>query len=205
MALEKLDLGTTNISDLRPLKGMPLRWLSVHRTQVTDISALEGMPLEFLNISRLNRVADLKVLRGAPLRQLWMEHTAVTDLKPLASCTTLEVINLCNTKISDLRPLAGRKLTECYVVSTRVRDLQVLRGMPLRKLHADFTEIIDLSPIFECATLEELLLPPKAKDIVPLRTLANMQTISFYRDESGVKPGQTPEEFWAEVDGNKKK
>jgi hypothetical protein len=112
----------------------------------------------------------------------------------------LEKINLHKTKVADLQPLAGRKLTEIYVVNTRVRDLEVLRGMPLRKLHADYTEITDVSPLFDCATLEELLLPPKSKEIAPLRRLPQLSLISFRRNPGGFKPEQTAEEFWGEVD-----
>ena len=43
-----LDCGDTKVSDLSPLKGMPLTWLWCDGTQVSDLSPLEGMRLEGL-------------------------------------------------------------------------------------------------------------------------------------------------------------
>ena len=44
----ELDLNNTQVTDLSPLKGLPLTVLGLRNTQVTDLSPLEGMPLEVL-------------------------------------------------------------------------------------------------------------------------------------------------------------
>jgi len=43
-----LGLSDTNISDITPLNGMPLRMLNLNYTNVSDLTPLKGMPLELL-------------------------------------------------------------------------------------------------------------------------------------------------------------
>jgi Leucine-rich repeat (LRR) protein len=64
-----LDLCQTAVSDLGPLRGMPLRQLWIYGTPVTDLGPLKGAKLESLNIAR-TEVKDISVLRGMPLTDL---------------------------------------------------------------------------------------------------------------------------------------
>ena len=70
MPLEKLTLaGQKNLRNLKPLVGMPLKYLNIGETAVTDLSPLRGMPLEFLGI------------HGCP----------ITDLSPVKNIKNLKI------------------------------------------------------------------------------------------------------------------
>ena len=58
-----------NLADLRPIKGMAIRRLSVSFSLVTDLSPLTGMPLDELFLYRAP-VTDLTPLGGMPLKKL---------------------------------------------------------------------------------------------------------------------------------------
>jgi len=64
-----LDLSRTDIRDLAPLKGLPLKWLDINRTHVTNLSALAGMPLSYLDLSK-TPVTDLSPLQGMTLEDI---------------------------------------------------------------------------------------------------------------------------------------
>jgi Leucine-rich repeat (LRR) protein len=200
MALEKFDGGDTKINDVRPLRKMPMRWLSLRTTQVSDISPLEGMPLQVVNLGDLKGVTDLKWIQNAALKELDADHTGISDLNAIAGCTLLEKLNCSFTGVSDLRPLVGKKLSILYAAGIKIRNIDVLRGMPLRTLHIDYTEVADLGPLAECKSLEELLIPTTARDVASLRPLSNLRRVSYRRGSNGHAPAQTPAEFWAELD-----
>jgi len=106
-----LDLDFTNVKDLTPLKGMPLKELYLDFTKVKDLSPLKGVPLEVL----------------------WLSCTKVTDLTPLDGMP-LERLHLLGTNVKDLTPLEGMPLKELYLDGTKVTDLTPLDGMPLERL-----------------------------------------------------------------------
>jgi internalin A len=59
-------LAGTDVTDLSPLAGLPLKQLDISDTQVSDLSPLAGMPLEVLYAER-TRVNDISPLTGLPL------------------------------------------------------------------------------------------------------------------------------------------
>jgi hypothetical protein len=94
LPLKKLYLQNTMVADLSPIHEMRLESLHVSETQVTDLSPLKGMRLESLNISG-TQVADLSVLRGMPLLHIRLHRCPnIVDLSPLKSCTTLLKLTL---------------------------------------------------------------------------------------------------------------
>ena len=62
------NLQKCQITDLSPLKGLPIRSLDCRSNPITDLSPLQGMPLRFLDI-RSTKVTDL-----TPLADSGMEH-----------------------------------------------------------------------------------------------------------------------------------
>jgi len=86
--LRRLDLRTTQITDLRPLAGLQkLEWLDLGFTPVDDVSPLA----ELHNLTSLS-----------------LDSTQVSDVKPLAKMRKLKTLNLRATKIRDLSPLRSR-------------------------------------------------------------------------------------------------
>ncbi len=79
---EVILLHTVTISNLAPLRGIPIPALYVMNTNASDIGPLRGMPLEHL-ILRNTGVEDLSPLAGMPLRSLDILGTPVADLSPL--------------------------------------------------------------------------------------------------------------------------
>jgi hypothetical protein len=79
--LKRLELGSTKVSDagLGNFRGMALTKLSIDHTGVTDLTPLQGMPLEEIrltpkNITRgLNMLRDIKSLKtiGIDINQAW--------------------------------------------------------------------------------------------------------------------------------------
>jgi hypothetical protein len=92
MPLTTLDCGQTQVSDLSPLKGMPLTWLDCDATQVSDLSPLKDMKLTFLRCQG-TQVTDLSPLQGMPLKELMCDFKPERDAEILRSLKTLEKIN----------------------------------------------------------------------------------------------------------------
>ncbi|MEO8351025.1 MAG: hypothetical protein ABI680_04800 [Chthoniobacteraceae bacterium] len=149
-------------------------------------------------------ISDLTILSGAPINQLWLGGTAITNLQPLRGMA-LKYLRIFNTKVTDLSPLKGIPLHSLHMSGTKVTDLSPLRGMPLRnlKLH-ECPNLIDLSPLADCKGLKSLTLPPNAKNIEFLRTLPNLERLSFKEERKGWMPDKTAAEFWREYDAKKR-
>jgi hypothetical protein len=78
MKLTLLQCGDTMVTDLSPVKGMPLGNLNADRTQVSDLSPLRGMPLGSLSLNNCTQVSDLSPLQGMPLTYLHLCGTSAT-------------------------------------------------------------------------------------------------------------------------------
>jgi hypothetical protein len=132
----EVHLGHKKITDIGPLKGLPLGAVSLDVTQVKDLSPLAGMPLRWLNLNDAAGVVDIAPLRGMPLADLHMVRTGVTDLGPLRGMP-LKRLNLEATRVTDLGPLEGMPLEwlNLNFVST-YPSFAPLKEMPLRELHA---------------------------------------------------------------------
>ncbi|MDP6507074.1 MAG: hypothetical protein QF886_25835, partial [Planctomycetota bacterium] len=121
------------ITDLSPLKGMPLEQLYLFRVNITDLSPLRGMPLTYLDLRGYDHqraLTDLSPLRGMPLETLLLTHCDATDLSPLAGMP-LKKLDLSFGPSRDLSPLNGMPLEE---LTAGVNSLEPLRGLPLKKL-----------------------------------------------------------------------
>ena len=81
--------GGGDVSDLSPLKGMPLTALFLPCcAHLSDLSALQGMPLRTLFVNG-TQVRDLSPLCGMPVVMLSFKGTFVTDLAPLKTMPNL--------------------------------------------------------------------------------------------------------------------
>ncbi|MFW5844723.1 MAG: protein kinase domain-containing protein [Planctomycetota bacterium] len=143
--LTELDLGHMQLTDLEPVRGLPLRRLTVDYNSISDLSPLRGMPLVALDISD-NRISDLTALLGMQLHGLDVSDNLITDISPLRGMQ-LERLALSDNMISDLSPLHDMPLVNLRAAGNRIRDLEPLRGMPLQKLDVGRNRIADLSPL----------------------------------------------------------
>jgi phage FluMu protein Com len=95
------------LTDLTPLRGMPLEFLDIHGTGVANLEPLQGMPLVGLKLD-WTRVVNLAPLKGMPLKDLGLKGTKVVDLTPLAGMP-LEFLR-CEDLPINLAPLKGLPL-----------------------------------------------------------------------------------------------
>ena len=120
-AISWLDLYTCRVSDLTPLKELPLKSLDLGLTRVSDIASLRGMKLQWLSVYQ-TAVHDLSPLSGMPLQQLDLRYgDQQVDLRPLSTCTGLENVFL-PVHVTDLEPL--RKLPKLKRMSFSVTNEQ---------------------------------------------------------------------------------
>ena len=195
----ELSLANQPVDDLSPLKGMPLESLQVWQTKIVSLGPLQGMALTALNCAR-TRINSLEPLRGMPLTLLDATTTEVSDLDPLRDMPLVS-LTLPRTRVTDLSPLKGLPLTWLNLEGTAVTNLSALAGMPLRNLNLDSTAIAnlaplaglplrsldlrhctsisDLRPLRECLQLENLGLPPNAKDVSVLRQMPALKTLDY--------------------------
>ena len=167
MPIERIGLNETQVTDLSPLKGMPIRIIYLNGTQITDLSPLKGMPINNIVLGH-STVSDLSPLKGMPIRIIYLSGTQITDLSPLKGMP-IEEINLSNTQVADLSPLKGMPIEEIGLNETQVTDLRPLKGMPIRIIYLSGTQITDLSPLKGMPIKSILLAYTKVTDLSPLK------------------------------------
>jgi len=196
MPLTFLDCGWTKVSDLSPLQGMHLTVFQCGSTSVSDLSPLKNMPLTFLDCGG-TQVSDLSPLKGMPLTRLICAPMRLTDLSPLRGMPLRSLNCSQNHQLSDLSPLKGMSLTELFCNDTSVSDLSPLKGMPLRCLYCDKTRITDLSPLEGLELTEVALTPQQVR--VGLDVLRRMPSLQKLR-RNAWDASATPDEFWRRYD-----
>jgi Leucine-rich repeat (LRR) protein len=195
MPLEYLNLGTTQVISLTALEGMPLKELNVEQTPVSSFAPLRNMPLQVLKIGG-TRVRDFDPLRSLPLRELDATRTALNDLGPLQALP-LERLNLDGAQVTDLSPLHRSPLKVLDLSHTAISSLGALRGMPLEKLFlAGCRNLTDLTPLSECALLEQLVIPAQCSKVAFLQALPTLRFISYEKGDRNPVYDQTAQEFW---------
>lgn len=203
--------GRSDLADLSPLKGLPLKQLEFRNSQVADLSPLLGMPLESLTFNA-TQVRDLSPLREAKLKYLHGVGTLIADLSPLKGMP-LENLSIENcAEVSDLTPLAGAPLQALNCSRTQVADLSPLKGMPLTFLDCSRTRVTDLTPIAGLRLLDRVIFRDTSiTDISPLKALP-LRDINFdfdpQRDTARLRSlttletinGRSAADFWKDVD-----
>src|SRR5207302_2665523 len=92
LPLKALYLHSARMTDLSPLHDMPLEELYIDHTAVRDLSPLRGMRLQYLDCSQCP-VRDLSVLRGLPLKGLRCDIEPSRDAVVLRSIKSLQTVN----------------------------------------------------------------------------------------------------------------
>lgn len=196
LPITQLEIAETRISDLSPLAGMRLSSLVADQNPaLVDLRPLSGMPLDHASFSNCKALRSLAGLEGAPLRTCYFQSTEVEDLTPLAQ-SPIQVIDCSATPITTVAPLAATVLVELRAGGAmRLEDISAVSRMRwLRKLHlANDTAIRDLSPVGNCAALEELFFSAGPKGIEAIRALQQLRFIIYDGWQL------SPEEFWVKI------
>jgi len=180
----RLDLGMCrqHVTDLSPLKGMPLVRLSLLQCdQVRDLSPLKGMPLTDLDLGSCKQISDLTPLQGMPLTRLNLDTCQqVRDLTPLRGMPLISLSLQDCGQVQDLTPLQGMKLTSLNLINTAVLDLMPLKGVPLTNLNLfGCGQVRDLTPLQGMKLTSLNLTNTAVLDLTPLKGLP-LTTLSLH-------------------------
>ncbi len=203
--LAKLGLGDTDVTDLSPLTGMPLEDLDLFTTRVSDLRPLSAMPLRNLSLRGCRQVTDITPLMGLPIKTLNLESTQAKDLSILAGMPLEDLILSKIETVSGLNDLKGMSLKRLSCSLTGIVDLAPLQGMPIQQLLLQSNTMAEanVSVLAEIPTLQVILLPRISKNVEALKRLPNLAFISDYTKRYSKNPGQvaqTAVEFWKEHD-----
>lgn len=156
--LRVLVLDYQEITDITPLKDLPLEYLSLTGNSITDITPLTGMDgLQVLDLAE-NPVRSADLLAELPeLRELSLEATGVTSIEAFRGCD-LQYINVRTTRVDDYTPLADcaqlTRLVTGFVPEGAVETLSGLTGLVELRLYS--TQNVDLSCFTSMQQLQEL-------------------------------------------------
>ncbi len=146
------------ITDLRPLAGLTgVRRLWLRGNLISDLSPLRGLPLDHLSI-RHNPVSDLSPLAGmVELANFNCDGCQISDISALAGLTRLTYLDLQNNYIRSIEPLRRvNDLVEVFLSDNDIEDLSPLENRNLRTLTAAGNRITDLSPLRNSLVMETL-------------------------------------------------
>jgi Leucine-rich repeat (LRR) protein len=137
------------VTNLAPLKGMPLAQLYLEGSPLTDLNPLRGMALSHLGLHNCTNLSDLEPLAGMPLRWLYLDGCIrIRQLEPLRGMPLGELDLRVGENEIDLRPLRGMPIRLLRLTATKVKDLGPLKGMPLGVLEMSHcTEVTDLGAL----------------------------------------------------------
>ena len=142
-----IDLSNRSLTDISPLRGMPLHSLTLSRNEhLANLRPLADCTLVWLYANGLRDLVDLSPLKGKALIRIDISGSGVRDLSPLAGMP-LDDVNIIATAITDLTPLRGMKLKSFHARNAAVRDLEPLRGQPLEHLNVRDTSVTSLDPV----------------------------------------------------------
>ncbi len=144
--IRKIDLSNSDIRDLKPLRGIPLKSLNLNRTNVRELSPIKNMPLKYLHL-RKTQVSLLAPLKGMELVFLDLSFTNIRNLDALKEMP-LKHINLYNTqKVRDLRPISQIYTLEKLCIPPNATNPDALRALPnLRVLAMDLQNFREEQP-----------------------------------------------------------
>ncbi|QJW96612.1 hypothetical protein [Frigoriglobus tundricola] len=138
--INEFGLHTDAVTDLRPLRAftglVSLTAVGTEpgRGKLTDLGPLRGLPLTVLNVWRNPDLADLSPVRGAKLVLFQAGDTAVEDLAPLSGMP-LHTLAVDNCRVRDLAPVRTMpRLNFVRCDGCPIASLEPLVGSTVREL-----------------------------------------------------------------------
>ena len=152
--LSNLNISSTSITDLTPLKAMKnLSVLTAEYCGLTDISVLSGLEklvrldlsnneleslealqdcvkLEMLDVA-CNKLSSLEGIEQCiKMKELYADRNEILDLEPMSNMTILERVGLSDNEISDIEILGKSKATLTFLSleDNNISDLKALAG-----------------------------------------------------------------------------
>jgi len=157
-----LNLGTTGISDLRPLSSLVgLRQLVLHGNEISDLeplSFLENLTSLQLGYNNISDVSDLSSLTNLTL--LGLIENDISDISPLASLSNLQELRLTSNEISDITPLGElTTLQRLFLNNNQITDITPLGSLTnLDILNVSGNQISNADVLSQLPELDEVFL-----------------------------------------------
>lgn len=129
--LQSLTLTGNKVSDITPLKGLPLQNLWMTNTKVsnlTTVGTLKSLKDLSFNNSGVTSIAALK--NNKNLVKVSGYNNKITDLTPIAGLTKLTSIEFSNNQISSVYPLRGlTNLTSISLKNNKISNISHLKSL----------------------------------------------------------------------------
>jgi hypothetical protein len=176
--LQRLSLNECwQLTDLSPLRGLPLEILSIRGWGGADLRPLQGMPLKVLNCSGQGQTLDLSPLSGLPLESLYCNTLTLVNLAALEKMP-LKHLQCAESNAADLTPLRGLQLSHLNINTTSVRDLSPLAGMPLASLDCQGLPLVKLKSLTDLPLVEIYCDFEFERDAPLLRSIKTLERIN---------------------------
>ncbi|MEN9574606.1 MAG: Serine/threonine-protein kinase PrkC [Verrucomicrobiota bacterium] len=163
------DFSYSKLTDLRPLRGVPLHHLGLYGTGVTDWPELARLDFRTLNVGGTS-FSDLTLLTGKPLTALELYQTPVASLQGVEAMP-LNFLQIGATRIRDFSPVARLPLNTLMMLYCETDDLTFLAGLDLERFAFTFA--------------------PDTRGLEPLRRMAKLRWIHTTEYDHF-----SAEEFW---------
>lgn len=168
-----------DLSDCRYMKN--LHTLILDRQKITDITPLKGLPLVSVSLCD-NPIGDISALSGLEtLEELYIEETGVNSLADMADMQALRVLRLNNEDPADLTPVAELPLEELCLIMVGEDSAKILQKLPLRtlRLHSWSMELEEM--IGQMSGLDKLTIYGyQHSTLAPLLGLTNLKELDLY-------------------------
>lgn len=132
-----VDFSYSPVTDLRPLRGIPLHHLGLYGTAINDWSELAQLDFCKLNVGGTS-FTDLVLLAGKPLATLEPYQTMVASLRGVEAMP-LTFLQMGATRIKDFSVVARLPLNTLMMLYCETDDLLFLAGLDLERFGFTFT------------------------------------------------------------------
>jgi Leucine-rich repeat (LRR) protein/tetratricopeptide (TPR) repeat protein len=122
LRLKRLGFSNCPISDLTPIRQMPLEEISLRETRVSDLSPLVGMPIKSIDLS-MAPVLDFSALARLPLERCFLQHNRIADLSVLRDKPLKELVLWGCVEARNYRAIASIKTLELVLLPSEYREL----------------------------------------------------------------------------------
>jgi Leucine-rich repeat (LRR) protein len=136
MPLVSLWLTDCPVADLSPLQDMKtLQVLSISGTEVSDLTPLRKIPLSKLYCEK-TKVSSIEPLKGDRVQYLNLQECPLSNVEPIKEMPELRVLGIAGTQVKDLAPLSAcQKLGALSIPDPKtVTGLEAIRSLPLAKI-----------------------------------------------------------------------
>jgi hypothetical protein len=192
------------VTDLTPVRGMPLEELSVEGGAVRDLDPLRGLPLKTFTLLGCDAFTSAEPLRGMACTSLNLgKNGNLTDIAALEGMPCKAVNFADCVKLENLEPLRGMPLARVTLHNcSKLKDLGPLRGMPVPYVVITGTAVTDVSPLAESPLVE---LHISTRSITAgMEALRKIETLKWIVPGTSA-PALPVAEFWKRYDAGEYK